>query len=444
VGLPAGRQGLKKLARTITIADVMNIAMDDSRLTNINQLRSFLKGSQKLDLSLRKANIEEKYEFIDQTVDRFEYHQLKRRDKRVVLAYLKKLTGYKRAQLSRLVNRAKRGNLEREPYQRTRHHRTYTPVDIKLLEKTDELHLRLNALATKEILRREYEVFGKEEYETIAEVSRSHLNNLRKDPIYRNSYVNPTKPSVVPIGITERPENFGLPGSVRVDTVHQRDVYHINVVDEVTQWEIVVCVPTISEEFLEIALEQIIDQCPFKIFNFHSDRGSEFINYVVAGILSELLIRQTKSRSRHPNDNALVETKNGAVIRKNMGWHHIDKRASDLINEYYQKYLNPYLNYHRPSLFATRVVTDHKGRERKIYDEATIPYEKLKEVSKLKGKKRKNFLKKGVTFEQLDRIAYEFSDNEFAKILRKQESILFGKIQEITSVKGGSRRKSRP
>lgn len=412
--------------------------MNDSRINNITQLRAFLKGSQKLDLSLRKASIEDKYKFIDQTVDRFSYRQLKRKDKRVVLAYLKKLTGYKRTQLNRLVSSAKGGALSRKPYHRTNSYRIYATPDIKLLEKTDEFHLRLNSLATKEILRREYEVFGHQEYEKIAKVSRSHLNNLRKHPVYRNSYVNPTKPSVVPIGITERPENFGLPGSVRVDTVHQRDVYHINMVDEVSQWEVVVCVPIISERFLEIALEQIVDQCPFKIFNFHSDRGSEYINYVVADILSRLLIKQTKSRSRHPNDNALVETKNGAVIRKNMGWHHIDQGASRLINEYFQKYLNPYLNYHRPSLFVTNMVTDYKGRERKNYDEATIPYEKLKEISKLK---KKNFLKPGVTFEKLDKTAYQHSDNEFAEILRKQERILSGKIDKIRAGKSGSRHK---
>ena len=411
--------------------------MDDSRINNINQIRSLLKGTEKLDLSLREADIEKKYHFIDQTVDRLGYAKLRKRDKRVVISYLKKLTGYKRTQLNRLVNRAKEGTLERKPYQRTNSYRVYTTPDIKLLEKTDEVHLRLNSLATKEILRREFEVFGHQEYETIAEVSRAHLNNLRKHPVYRNSYVNPTKPSVVPIGLTERPENLGKPGAVRVDTVHQRDVYHINSVDEVIQWEAVVCVPTIAERFMIPALELLLAQYPFEIFNFHSDRGSESINYVVADFLSRLLIKQTKSRSRHPNDNALVETKNGAVVRKNMGWHHLDQGASDLINEYYQKYFNPYLNYHRPSLFATRVVTDCKGRERKIYDEATIPYEKLKEISKLK---KENFLKQGVTFEKLDKIAYQYSDNEFAEILRKQERILSGKINKIRVGKSGSRR----
>jgi transposase InsO family protein len=59
---------------------------------------------------------------------------------------------------------------------------------------------------------------------------------------------------------------------------------------------------------------------PFPIRGFHSDNGSEFINQTLARLLNKLLIEQTKSRLRHSNDNGLVETKNGAVIRKHMGY----------------------------------------------------------------------------------------------------------------------------
>lgn len=403
--------------------------MDDSRLVNVNQLRQFLKGARGLDVSLGDGGIKQRYDFIDQTVDRLKYHRLGRKHKRAVLAYLRKITGYRKAQLFRLVNRAGRGELRRKAYRRLRPRRIYTAVDIKLLEKTDEFHWRLSAPATKEILRRETEVFGHGEYQTIARVSPAHLHNLRSSPVYRKSWVNHTKPRIIPIGIAAKPENFGRPGSLRIDTVHQRDIYHINAVDEITQWEIVVCVPTISEEFMLPALCQIIDQCPVIIFNFHSDRGSENINWLVAELLTRLNIRQTKSRSRHPNDNALVETKNGSVIRKNMGWEHLDNGASDLINRFYQDWFNPYLNYHRPCGFPT-IVTDDNGKQRRIYHTYQPPYEALKGITG--GRK---FLKPGVTFEKLDQIAYRDSDNEFAEIMREQQRKLFDKIQELTTMR---------
>ncbi len=402
--------------------------MDDSRLINTTQLQEFLKGSQKAGFSFG-GNLEETYAFINHTIDRLNYRKLSWTEKRLVLAFLKKLTGYRRSQLFFLVDRATTGALARTPYHRIHPHLIYT----------DELHLRLNGLATKEILRRETEVFGHQEYQTIARVSRAHLYNLRDNPIYKSHWVNGTKPSLVPIGLTQPPENFGRPGSIRVDTVHQRDVYHINAVDEVLQWEIVVCVPTISEQFMLPALLQIIDQYPFVIFNFHSDRGSENINYLVAELLTKLHIKQTKSRSRHPNDNALVETKNGSVIRKNMGWEHLDQGTSDLINRFYQDWFNPYLNYHRPSLFATTVVKDQKGKERNIYDEAMIPYEKLKQVDQ---RLKTSCLKPGISFEQLNKIAHQYSDNEFAALMREEERKLFATIQKITNTKLGSRREN--
>lgn len=266
------------------------------------------------------------------------------------------------------------------------------------------------------------------DYQTIAQISPSHINNLRRHRIYKNTWVNHTKPRIVPIGITKSPEDHGRPGSLRVDSVHQRDIYHINAVDAATQWEIVFCVPVISEKFLKPILEKIINHCPFIIFNFHSDRGSEYINYVIARLLNKLYIEQTKSRSRHPNDNALVETKNGAVVRKNMGWEYLAQETCDLINEYYESFFNPYLNYHRPSLFVSRTIKDNKGRERRAYEEATIPYEKLKEISKLK---RRDFLKIGLSFDKLDKMAYQYSDNEFAEILREEERKLFNIINKI-------------
>ncbi|MBU0570154.1 integrase [Patescibacteria group bacterium] len=408
----------------------MKISMNDSRLTNINQLRAFLKGTQKFNLSLRSACISEKYEFIEKTVRQFGYKYLTRKGKKTLRSYLKKFTGYKHSQLSFLIKQATSGSLSRREYRRKRPHRIYTSYDIKLLEKTDELHLRLSEGATKEILRREHEIYKHANYQSIAQISHSHVTNLRHSPIYKSSWINHTKARQVPIGETRPPENMGKPGSIRVDVVHQKDMYYINSVDEITQWEVVVCVPAITEYYMIPALEKLIQQYPFTIFNFHSDRGGENINYQVADLLQRLLIKQTKTRSRHPNDNALVETKNGSVIRKNMGWEYITKKASDLINQYYENYFNPYLNFHRPCGFPT-IKVNEKGKKKKVYKIYKTPYDALKAIPQAE-----RFLKKKISFEKLDIISYERSDNEFAEILRKEERILFNKIHRLNQMHG--------
>lgn len=400
----------------------MNIIMDDMRLNHISELEAFLQGSKKVAVSV--VAIAEKYAFIEQTVKRFSYRTLKRREKHTVYLYLRKVTGYKKVQLHRLIARALTGDLKRKTYVRANASRIYLPGDIKLLEQTDEYHLRLNREATREILRRECVLFGHSEYERLSGISSSHIDNLRKTNLYKTSWVNGTKATVVAIGKTMKPDANNAPGSLRIDTCHQRDVYHIHAVDEIVQWEIVICVPSISEAYLKPALELLLEQFPFVIFNFHSDRGSEFINKIVAGILAKLLINQTKSRSRHCNDNALIESKNGSVLRKNMGYFHINKGLVGEVNTFYLNWFNPYLNFHRPCGFVTEIRTDEKGRERKIYGQYTTPYEKLKEVS---IEQNKNFLKPGVTFKDLDKIAYSQSDNEFAKIMREKQNELFQK-----------------
>lgn len=404
----------------------MKLSMNDSRIVSISQLREFVKGSIKFEIEL--DDIDEKYSLINKSIKKFKYEKLSRGDKHVVRVYLKKLTGYKKAQLNRLIKRARKGNLKRTEYVRKNPHKIYNSTDIKLLEKTDALHRRLNRFATKEILRRETEVFHDKKYEHVSNVSPSHIDNLRKTNRYRSFWVNGTKSREVGIGKSKEPEPNGKPGSIRVDTVHQRDVYYINAVDEVTQWEVVVCVPQISERYLLPALKRMLNQFPFKIFNFHSDRGSEFINHVVAKLLNKLLIEQTKSRSRHSNDNALVESKNGSVIRKNMGYIHIDFKAAEIISDFMEEWFNPYLNYHRPCLYLIEEKVDTKGRIHKIYGGATVPYEKLKEVSK---QLKINFLKKDISFKNLNLIAYKESDNKFARKMRNAETKLFDIINKM-------------
>jgi len=398
----------------------MDVSMDINHVESLDQLKSFVGGSRRF--VLKAKTIEDRYEIIERLVDKFDYPRLSRKEKHVVLVVLKIFTGYKKSQLHQLIELCLAGKLSRKKYVRINIHRTYTGHDIELLEKTDELHYRLSAAATHEIMRRQYEMFGKKEYENISHISFSHINNLRESDRYKAKYLHHTQARQISIGETAKPNPNNMPGSIRIDTVSQSDVFHINSIDEVTQWEVVVCVPQITEYYLLPALQSLIDQYPFKIFNFHSDRGSEFINRIVEHLLNKLLIHQTKSRSRHVNDNALVEGKNGSVIRKNLGFFHVNQGLVDKFNDFFKNWFNPYLNFHRPCGFVTDVITDFKGREKKIYGQYTTPYEKLKEVSK---EQNRNFLEKGKTFEELNRIAYNMSDNEFAALMRKHQYELF-------------------
>jgi transposase InsO family protein len=201
-------------------------------------------------------------------------------------------------------------------------------------------------------------------------------------------------------------------------------VYYVNIVDEVTQWEMTGCVEGISESFLTPLLETLLESYPFRIINFHSDNGSEYINETVSWLLNKLHIEQTKSRSRHSNDNALVEGKNGAVIRKHMGYNHIPRKHAVLINQFLRDYMNPYLNFHRPCGFSTDTV-DKRGKVKKKYDIYMTPFEKLKTISHVE-----RYLKDGVTIEKLGKVALTESDTECAEKMQKAKRKLFETIRK--------------
>ena len=159
------------------------------------------------------------------------------------------------------------------------------------------------------------------------------------------------------------------------------------------------------------------------IHGFHSDNGSEFIDQTVAGLLNKLLIEQTKSRPRHSNDNGLVETKNGAVIRKHMGYGYIHAEHAEPIQQFYSAHLNPYLNYHRPCAQAD-IEIDEKGRQQRHYRRYQTPLETLLAL------RPAPVLRPGLTVADLQRVAAAVSDTEAAQRMQKVKAKLFEQLRQ--------------
>jgi len=378
----------------------------------------------------------EVYAWVEATLLRQEYFRQGKQQRGLIRTYLSKVSGRSLPQITRLIRQYRHsGHISAPAYRRHRFPRRYTDRDVALLAGVDQAHQWLSGPATKHILAREFAVFGKTEFQRLAGISVSHLYNLRRTPRYRKCAARwePTRPASVSIGERRRPEPHGRPGFVRVDTVHQGDwegtkgVYHRNAVDAVTQWEVVGATARISEHFLVPVLEAMLHQFPFAILGFHVDNGSEYINHTVAQLLNKLLAEFTKSRPCRTLDNALVEGKNGAIIRKHMGWGHIPAEHAERIDQFYRKYLNPYLNFHRPCAFA-QVVTDPRGRRKRIYRAQgyRTPYEKLKSLPQAE-----QYLKPGLSFAQLDRWAHALSDTECARRMKQalQELLRETKIE---------------
>lgn len=408
-------------------------------LRTVEQIEGFLNGTQAVVFEVA-SDTDARYRWIEATLSRFRYGARSRREKGILIRYVTRVSGYSRQQVTRLIRQYRdTGRLRRRPRTARPFARRYTDRDIELLARIDQYHDHLNGLAVKKLCERAWLVFGQSEYRRLAGISVSHVYNLRRSRQYRGHRlrVSSTRARSVALGERRRPRANGSAGYLRVDTVHQGDqdgckgVYHINAVDETTQFQMIAAVERISERHLMPALELLLQAFPFEIRGFHSDNGSEFVNAHVVSLLQKLHAEFTKSRPRHCNDNALAECKNGHVLRKCLGHGHIPQRWAETLNDFHRRYLNPYVNFHRPCLFA-HTVTDARGRQRRryLYRDVTTPYEKLKSLPK-----EKQALKPGVTFEQLDAQAYAMSDLQAARQLRDARRRLFQQIHPPQSAR---------
>jgi transposase InsO family protein len=408
----------------------LNISVQEAEKLSLEAIGRFVEASE--GIRFEGANRQQVYGWIERLLVQQEYGQQGRAGRGLVRRYIEKMTGLSRAQVTRLIARYRaNGRVQPTVYRRRRFPQRYTRADIELLASVDEAHESLSGPATRRILEREVQLYGRQEYARLAAISVAHLYNLRRSQRYRERRLNyvKTRPTTISIGERRKPQPQGQPGYLRLDTVHQGDppgggagnkgVYHINAVDEVTQWQVAASTPRISEAYLEPVLEAMLRQFPFRIRGFHSDNGSEFINVTVAKLLEKLLIEQTKSRPRRSGDNGLIETKNGAVIRKHMGYGYIDAGHANRIHDFYREYLNPYLNYHRPCAQAD-VEIDEKGRKRTRYKRYQTPLETLLGLDK-----PAQYLRQGLSINALKRIAGALSDTDAAARMQQAKSKLF-------------------
>lgn len=404
--------------------------MHEAEKLSLEAIGRFVEASE--ELRFEGENRQQVYGWVEQVLVQQEYAQQGKTARGLVRRYIEKMTGLSRSQVTRLIARyTATGRVRPTVYRRRRFPDRYTRADIELLASVDEAHETLSGPATRRILEREVELYGKQEYVRLAAISVAHLYNLRKSQRYRERRLNytRTRPTVVSIGERRKPDPQGQPGYLRLDTVHQGDgpeakgVYHINAVDEVLQWQVVGSTPRISEAYLKPVLENMLRQFPFRIRGFHTDNGSEFINRTVAELLNKLLIEQTKSRPRHSGDNGLVETKNGAIIRKHIGYGYIQAGHADRLNDFYREYMNPYLNYHRPCAQAD-VEIDLRGRKRVRYKRYQTPLETL-----LKLDNPAQYLRQGLSINALKRIAAAISDTEAARRMQLAKNRLFERLR---------------
>jgi IS30 family transposase len=399
--------------------------LDLTPIQSLGDIATFLTAAEVFTLEPRCSR-RERAQWIRSVLIQFSFRRRTRKEQGLLRRYLVTVTGYSAAQLTRHIRAYKDGKAVSTPFLRHHFPQRYTTADAELLATADNAHNRLNGRAMQQIFAEQYRK-GDLHFVHLAGISPAQIYRLRQTRRYREEAltIEKTNPTQRAIGERRKPEPSGVPGFLRVDTVHQGDfgkekgVYHINLVDEVTQWEVIVAVEQISEECVEPALAKAFGSFPFRIRNFHSDNGSEYINDVVHQFLVRWKAKQTKGRPRHSNDNGLAETKNGAVIRKHMGYRHIPQPYASRINVFYREHLIPYLNFHRPCAFPDVKVLP-SGKKIVKYKEYKTPLQKF-----LSLKSPEQYLRDDITLADLQCQADEKLPNDAATEMQEAKRKLF-------------------
>jgi len=415
----------------------MKINMNDSSITTIEDMRKFLNTSEKIKFD--RESSESVYEWMRELLVKFGYIQLSKPNKGLVKKYIEKLTGYSRAQITRLVRQyVKTGYIKSNNKSDKKHKfkKKYSNNDICLIAKTSLAHNKPNGMALKALLKRAYEVYEDISFETVRNISVSYLYIIMQTTTFKRiaGAYEKTKPKVTNIGVRRKPEPNGKPGYLRVDSVHQGDmdgvkgVYHIDIVDEITQWQCVISVPEISSRYMVLALETLLNVYPFQIYEIHTDNGSEYINKNIANMLTNLVIKMTKNRARHCNDNALCESKHN-IIRNWVGYSFMGKEMYENLNEFYDVF-NEYLNYHRCCLFPSEEVSKTKqGKIVKKYkqENCMTPLSKLRLLPNFE-----RYLKPNITVASLNVLERKHTDYQMAMMVQDKLSNLYKVLMHET------------
>ena len=385
------------------------------RLHNVDQLRALLDDDPPADRDIRTRA--DAYRFVEQTVRQFDYVRLGRSDKGVLRRFLGRATGLSRAQITRLLNqhRATGRLTDRRQVPRRPFPRRYADADIELLAEIDALHGSLSGPTARKLCARACHLFGDRRFERLAGISNGHLYNLRRSAVYRR-FRGALPGRTCPVPPTPRDGReaglFGLPGHLRVVAAPRGDLLGlgglcVNLVDEVTHFQLVASVERLDAACLAPVLEALPRTLPFAPRDFHAGNGGDRVDRDVAALLRAL--------------QAVGRPGSGADLGSgNDGRCFPDRREQ--VDAFTRQVLSPYLNYHRLRCFPTERV-DPTGRLRKHCGDADImtPYERLKSLPGAA-----DCLTPGTTLARLDAVAAAMSDNEAARAVNEAHARLMG------------------
>jgi hypothetical protein len=153
-------------------------------------------------------------------------------------------------------------------------------------------------------------------------------------------------------------------------------LYTLCAVDVVTSWVELQALWGKGRYRVAAGVQAVRERLPVALAGLDSDNGSEFINRVLYYYCWRERITFTRGRAWKKNDSALVEQKNGAIVRHLIGYDRFaSKRAYAQLARVYAL-ARLHVNFFQP---VEKLVTKHRdgARVHRVFDRAQTPYQRL-------------------------------------------------------------------
>lgn len=225
---------------------------------------------------------------------------------------------------------------------------------------------------------------------TLLRISPASIDRLLR-PVrrqYRRHGVATTSPSLAALRAQIPLRTFGEwanvpPGHLQADLLaHCGDSGHdffltsLLAIDVATGWTELQAVWGKGHKRVGGALQAVRHALPMPLVSLHTDNGSEFLNHILVPWCREKCIAFTRGRPYRKNDQAYVEQRNGAVLRRYIGYDRYSTRVAFAALQAVHELLQLYVNYFQP-IRKLMSKERHGARVVKRYDRAQTPYRRL-------------------------------------------------------------------
>jgi hypothetical protein len=174
----------------------------------------------------------------------------------------------------------------------------------------------------------------------------------------------------------------------------------LTMVDVATGWTECMALLFRDQEIVLPAIQQAAQQLPFPLLGLDTDNGSEFLNYALFNYCCRQSIMFTRSRPYKKNDQCHVEQKNGAIVRKFIGYDRFEGVAPcRLLTELYC-HLRLYINFYQPCL---KLVEKKRlgSRVTRKYDQAQTPYQRVLAATSIPDEVKQQLQEQFVTLDPI-------------------------------------------